>query len=227
MSPTVLDDKDCLSADEFLGEILDIGREDNDNRWLFRGQQCPWPLVPSLFREGRNKKLRLLTQRNYEDSFQLWLTEKDLFVNFFDVADKRGLVIPDNSPSLRLYIEKIRPLNHTASLGAEPGFIATNELCWSLLGLMQHYGMPTRLLDWSRQPLVAAFFAAGNGRNSLCKPYNDKLVVWAMHYPYLGVKVSNSKELQVQVIQTLLHSKGFSPCYIRGILVKKMGNIGL
>ena len=56
-----------------------------------------------------------------------------------------------------------------------------NHLDWLIL--MQHYGTPTRLLDWSQNILTALFFAVSKNENC-----DGEL--WAL-YPYAANKLSN------------------------------------
>jgi hypothetical protein len=49
---------------------------------------------------------------------------------------------------------------------------------WELLALGQHHGLPTRLLDWTENPLVACFFASDGA-------YDCDGVIYAMHNPHV------------------------------------------
>lgn len=46
---------------------------------------------------------------------------------------------------------------------------------WEWMFLLQHYGVPTRLLDWTEAPLVALFFACENPEH-----YNKDDSVWCL-----------------------------------------------
>ena len=62
--------------------------------------------------------------------------------------------------------------------------ITTNE--WEWLGLAQHHGMATRLLDWSTNPLAALWFAVKE------PPIKDSGIVWIFDAPEEDILMAKS-----------------------------------
>ena len=76
----------------------------------------------------------------------------------YDLLPKAGRFNPPRNSRERenlnesLMLELFR--NHSVGLASQ-----ALEDDWELLAVAQHHGMPTRLMDWTRSPLVAAYFA--------------------------------------------------------------------
>jgi len=98
---------------------------------------------------------------------------------FLQPSLARHIEVSKVSPQAwRLQEERIRRIFERKSHLFISDRPSNDELEW--LALMQHYGVPTRLLDWSRSPLVAAYFATES-----CQSHKERrpladACVWAL-----------------------------------------------
>lgn len=154
--------------------------------WVFRGQaNAAWDIVPSAFRG--NAPLRLDDHQDLGPRAtrrEQVRAERVLLGKFRQLADAQGLRIPGPDRELEGLLSEGRPSDAAKACEVGKARWLPDEVL-GLAAIAQHYGVPTRLVDWTRRPLVAAWFAAQEAarwaRGAATPPLGaTHLAVWAL-----------------------------------------------
>lgn len=172
-------------AEDLIGDVL-IGEKSLLLKdFIFRGEDsAKYTLLPSALREGH--LLHPICEVNNPEfplfNFMRIRKEYESLKKFYAICNRRGIHLPR--------IEQFEKETHyyfPDGVGCNSSDIWIPEDLLEIAALPQHYGLPTRLLDWSHDFFTALYFASIGAVKRIHESTSksrfdteDHIVVWAL-----------------------------------------------
>ena len=149
--------KTCRDAVELMDELTGVDSlfgKSQPYSWLFRGvTKRDHRLIPSAWRKGAFEKYGLISSNDTQGE-----CEWEILKAFYETANLRGMPLPVVSQQMHEMLQSTKSETIDREVFRDPSWPPSDFL--PIFGLAQHYGLPTRLLDWTYDPRIAAYFAA-------------------------------------------------------------------
>lgn len=201
---------DYESIKEFLVDISYGGRLDKelDGVFAFRGHsRSDYELIPSVLRTD-TPLMGIFNLGENEDSFYQVYIEYILLGVFLNEINSQGLFIR----------EAERLWKSLCTNNFEYGWFFYREWIpeelYDLASLAQHYGLPTRLLDWSDDINIALYFALSENIGK--EKRAEKFAIWALNTEIINGKIKQRykkydllpfyKDLPLKIIRPLYNN---------------------
>jgi hypothetical protein len=193
--------EDFIRDISYGGSLYELFMNGN---YAFRGHASDkYKLIPVALRPESRKRFNQFALSGDDEEkkdleyFQI-IKEGHILRDFYKMCDRHGLANENIKRFRSSFLERM-----------DLQTLLTSEMwlpqdLWTLAALAQHYGLPTRLLDWTHDINVGLFFAVEDYLEGRVVPEETKhIVVWALNLQ--PITEPNVKDMPLKLVQPIYH----------------------